>query len=215
MRRPQSQENRFEEIDDHNQPTEPMSQSPLSPYSSPTFMPASAVDQQEIPSPRLDERPFPKQSANPAESFHHQPGIPSIYPILPPVPTVSPDIRPPGGSPPHAGLRDPGWTTPRRRRRSSIPALAGLLFVAVELLLLVRLVLSLFGQSSTNPWVGLVYTLSDIFVLPFRLLLENVKIPVLSGTELYSDLIVLVALLVYGLLSRILLRFLKALLNSR
>jgi hypothetical protein len=73
----------------------------------------------------------------------------------------------------------------------------------------------LFGFSSNDLWVGLVYTLSAIFVLPFRLLLENIKIPILYGTELYSDLIIIFALLMYGLLSRILVRFLKALLHSR
>jgi len=91
----------------------------------------------------------------------------------------------------------------------------GLLFVLVQLLLLVRVVLLLLGQPSSIWWVGLIYSISSVFVLPFRLLLQNVNVPLIAGTELYNYLLVLLAILLYGLISRILVRFLKALLHSR
>ena len=91
----------------------------------------------------------------------------------------------------------------------------GLFFVIVELLLLLRLVFLLFGVSASDVWVALVYTISAIFMLPFGPILEDVKIPLLYGTDLYYYLLIIFALLMYGLLSRVLVRFLKALLNSR
>jgi len=52
-------------------------------------------------------------------------------------------------------------------------------------------------------------------VLPLHLLLENVKISIVCGTELYSNLIIVFAVLMYGLLSRIWFASYKVLLNSR
>jgi len=83
------------------------------------------------------------------------------------------------------------------------------------LLLLLRLVFQLTCLTDNIMLVGLVNTISTVFLLPFLLLLENVKIPLIYGTDLYSDLLIVFALFVYGFLSRILVRFLKALLNSR
>jgi hypothetical protein len=114
-----------------------------------------------------------------------------------------------------ANIEQPGQKRHTRSRRSSFPALVGLLFVLVQLLLLVRVVLLLLGQPSSISWVGLIYSISSVFVLPFRLLLQNVNIPLIAGTELYNYLLVLLAILLYGLISRILVRFLKALLHSR
>ncbi len=215
MQRQQSQENRFEQMDDHDQPTEPMSQVILSPFSAPPYMAGSLIDRQGVPAPQLDERPFPKRSANAADPLHRLPGTPPVYPVLPPAPAPSRNGRPAGGSPPNIQPRKPAKLAPRQPRRSSFPAFVGFFLVIVQLLLLLRLVFLLFGLSNNNPWIGLVYTISAVFELPFRLLLENVKIPIIYGTELYSDLIVIFALLMYGLISRILVRFLKALLHSR
>lgn len=215
MRGQQSQENRFEQREDHEQPTEPMSQVFLSPFSAPTYQTGISIDQQGIPAPQLDERPFPKQGATPVGVFSRPPATPPVYPVLPPAHPEIHNGRPPGGAPPHIHPGRPEGFVPRQPRRSSFPAFVGLFFVAVELLLLLRLVFPLLGASASNVWVALVYTISTIFMLPFRLLLENVKIPLLYGTELYYDLLIVFALLMYGLLSRVLVRFLKALLNSR
>jgi len=89
-----------------------------------------------------------------------------------------------------------------------------LFFLAVEFLLLVRLLFFLFGAPISNVWVAFVYTVSTFFLLPFFLLLENVKVPLINGTEFYSVLLIVCAIFVYGFLSRILVRFFKALMNS-
>ncbi len=215
MRRQQPQEDPFEHMDDYEQPTEPMSQVILSPFSAPTYQAVSSIDQESVPTPQLDERPFPKQGVTPVDAFNRSPATPPVYPFLPLAPTEGRNGRPPGGAPPHLHPRRPDNFVPRQAHRSSFPTFVGLFFVAVELLLLLRLAFLLFGISGSNIWVGLVYTISAIFVLPFRLLLENVKIPILYGTDLYYNLLTIFALLTYGLLSRVLVRFLKALLNSR
>ncbi|HET7640608.1 MAG TPA: hypothetical protein VFK47_17995 [Ktedonobacteraceae bacterium] len=211
MRGQRSQENRFEQMDDFEQPTEPMSQVFLTPFSAPTYQAGALVDQQGVPMPQLDERPFPKSGAAPVDVF----GTPPVYPVLPPAPPESSKGRPPGGAPPLILPGKPEAFAPRKPRRSSFPVLVGLFFVAVELFLLLRLVVQIIGLTDNSVWVGLVNTISTVFLLPFLLLLENVKIPLIYGTELYSELLIVFALFVYGLLSRVLVRFLKALLNSR
>lgn len=135
-----------------------------------------------------------------------------MYPVLPPPPVESLNGRPPGGVLPGIPPRVPDKAAPRKPHRSSFPVFVGFFFVIVEILLLLRLLFLLSGTSASNVWVGLVNTLSGIFVLPFRLLLENVKIPLLYGSELYNDLLIVFALLMYVILSRILVRFLKAVL---
>lgn len=215
MRGQRSQGHRFEQMDDFEQPTEPMSQVFLAPFSAPTYQAGTPVDRQGVPMPQLDERPFPQSGAAPVESFNRPLGTPAVYPVLPPAPPDSRKGRPPGGAPPLILPGKPEAFAPRKPRRSSFPILVGLFFVAVELLLLLRLVFQLTGLTDNSVWVGLVNTISTVFLLPFLLLLENVKIPLIYGTELYSDLLIVFALFVYGFLSRILVRFLKALLNSR
>jgi hypothetical protein len=215
MRGQRSQGHRFEQMDDFEQPTEPMSQVFLAPFSAPTYQAGTPVDRQGVPMPQLDERPFPQSGAAPVAAFNRPLGTPTVYPVLPPAPPDSRKGRPPGGAPPLILPGKPEAFVPRKPRRSSFPVLVGLFFVAVELLLLLRLVFQLTGLTDNSVWVGLVNTISTVFLLPFLLLLENVKIPLIYGTELYSDLLIVFALFVYGFLSRILVRFLKALLNSR
>ena len=215
MRGQRSQEHRFEHMDDFEQPTEPMSRVFLSPYSAPTYQAGTPVDQQGVPTPQLDERPFPKSGAVPVEVFNRPLGAPPIYPVLPSAPPEHHRGRPAGGAPPTILPGKSEAFAPRKPRRSSFPIWVGLFFVAVELILLLRLVIQLTGLTDNSAWVGLVNTISTVFLLPFLLLLQNVKIPLIYGTELYSNLLIVFALFVYGLLSRVLVRFLKALLNSR
>ena len=197
----------------HNfeEPTEPMSQVFLPTYSDPTFQTGLSTGRNAIPAPQLEEVPFPKSSVNPVD-ISGLPATPPMYPILPP---ATADIRN-GGSPGVAGVYPgkPGTFVQRQTRRSKFPALVGLFFLAVECLLLLRLLLSLFGAPMSNVWVGLVYTVSTFFLLPFFLLLQNVKIPLINGTALYSALVIVGAIFVYGFLSRIFVRFFKTLLNA-
>jgi len=210
-----SKDKRFEQMDDFEQPTEPMSQVFLSSFFVPTYQTRVPVDQKGVPAPQLDERPFPKSSIAPADVFNHPLGTPSIYPVLPPAARESRNGRARGGDQPYIYPGKAEAFAPRQTRNSSFPVLVGFFFVAVELFLLLRLVFVLVGLTDNNGWVGIVNTISTVFLLPFLLLLEDVRIPLLYGTDLYSDLLIVFALFVYGLLSRVLVRFLKAVLNSR
>ena len=199
---------------DFEEPTEPMSQVFLPTYKAPTFQTGISPDRNAIPAPQLDEVPFPKPGSNPVDRSGMS-GIPPIYPILPPAIPDSRNGMSPGVVPPHVYTGKPDASLQRQTRRSSFPAFVGLFFLAVEFLLLLRLLFSLFGAPISNMWVGFVYTVSTFFLLPFFLLLQNVKIPLINGTEFYTDLLIVGTIFVYGVISRILVRFFKALLNAR
>jgi len=199
---------------DFEEPTEPMSQVFLPTYIAPTFQTGISPDRNAIPAPQLDEVPFPKSGMNPIDRSGVS-AIPPNYQILPPAIPDSCNVRSPGEAPPYVNTGKPDAFMQRQTRRSSFPTLVGLFFLAVEFLLLLRLLFSLFGAPISNMWVGFVYTASTFFLLPFFLLLQNVKIPLINGTALYSDLLIVCAIFVYGVISRISVRFFKALLNAR
>jgi hypothetical protein len=215
MGKQQSQDKRFRQMDDFEQPTEPMSQVFLSPYFTPPYQTGIPVDQAGVPAPQFDVRPFPISGVAREDGLSRPTGTSPVYPVLPPVPGESRNGRPPGGAPPYIEPGNAKVTLPRRPRNSSFPVLVGLFFVVVELVLLLRLVFLLMGMTNNDGWVGIVNITSTVFLLPFLALSENVKIPLIYGTELYSGLLIAFALFAYGLLSRILVRFLKAVLNSR
>ncbi len=95
-----------------------------------------------------------------------------------------------------------------RTHYSPIPILAGTFFLVIQTLLLLRFVLKTLNVPNDSLPVGILYAITDVLAAPFYLLARMVPIPFLSET--YT----LLALLVYGLLARFLVRFLKALLNS-
>jgi hypothetical protein len=196
------------------EPTESMSQVYLPTYSTPTFQAGALTDRNDVPAPQMDERPFPKSSAHPVE-ISRSPATLPVYQVLPPTSPEGHNSRSPGGVTPYVHPGKPDAFVRHKTRRNPFPALVGLFFLVVELVLLLRLLFLLFGAQTSNVWVAFVYTVSTFFLLPFFLILENVKIPLLNGTELYSDLLIVCAIFVYGLLSRILVRLLKALLNLR
>ncbi len=209
MRKPP--ETQFDDFDEHNQPTEPMSAIILSPHSAPTYTigatnGAAGYPQGGIPAPLPPELPFPQNGQV------YQSETPQVYPVLPPSPVMNGSGRPPGGAAP-SGVR--GRSLPLYPRRSSFPTFVGVLFLLVQLVLLARVVLLLFGVSASNIGVELVYAGGGLFAWPFRLLLEHLNLPAQIGGDLISYLAALIAILAYGLFARILVRFLKALLHSR
>ena len=133
---------------------------------------------------------------------------PQVYPVLPPSPLRSRNGRPAGGAPLPGAQIEPVYP-----RRSSVPLMVGVFFVAVQLVLLVRVILLLFGVTGSTILVELVYAVSSVFAWPFRFILEQLSLPV--GAELIGYLAALLGVLVYGFIARILVRFLKALLHSR
>jgi hypothetical protein len=111
--------------------------------------------------------------------------------------------------------QQPQFVSSPQSRRSSVPVIVGVAFVCVQLILLARVVLMLFGADSSVPWIAWVYILSGGFALPFKLLIEQAQFPAQVGSEIVGYVPSLLAILVYGLISRVLVRFLKAFLNSR
>lgn len=219
MRR--QQPDNFGETNDHDSLTEPMSQVILSPFS-PTIPYSNGVnryapDKAALPAPAPYEQPFPQQEPPdyPQPGTFSQPPEAQVYPVLPPIRTTR-NGRPAGGSAPiYNGAALPTPSKPAQPHRSSIPLWVGFFLVCVQLLLLVRFVLQLISYSTSPLWVSLIYSVSNVFVFPFRALLYSLTSSLTIGTDLLDLLAILFAILMYGLISRILVRFLKALLHSR
>ncbi len=196
MRRQQPEDSySLDEIDEHDQPTEPMRPIVIAP-----FAPSQANGTAQPPAyPYLQPDPTKKKRRN----DHRPPG----GSLASPSSTVSPDSP---NSPAYPVL--PSRPVKKvQPRQSPIPAFVGLFFVIVQLLLLVRFMLKLLSITGNTTWVSIIYTVSGLFVFPFRLLLQNISLSLPVSVEVFT----LLAILVYGLFSRILVRFLKALLNSR
>ncbi len=184
-----------EDIDEHNLPTEPL------PY------PPGAFDTtyNTLPMPEPQERPFPRQVGYdplvPAARLQPPP-VAAAYPYLPPPPAIDNRHRPAGGAGPAVGSA--------HRRHSLIPPLVRLCFWVIELTLLTRFVLGLLGITQGASWISLVYAGAALAEQPLRLLLQGVvRLDLVANLDLYA----LLACFVYWLLSRILVGFLKALLN--
>jgi hypothetical protein len=116
---------------------------------------------------------------------------------------------------PNAAGWGPGNTRnqPTRRRRF-FPACVGLFFLCVQLLLVVRFGVRFLSLSPAIAWVGVVTDVSEIFVVPFRELWSQMPLVgnlVPATIELYT----LIAILLYGVLSRLLVGILKVMLKSR
>ena len=204
----------FQELDEHNAPTEPLNT--FHPLSNPAGIPAGEpfVFDEAVPVPTPYERPFPALDDAPANPYPRLPATP-VYPVLPPLPASAKNKkrqRPAGGASPVYPAVPSKPMQQAQTKPSSIPSFVGIFFVAVQLLLLIRFVLKLMGLQDDVSWVALVYAISNLFVLPFRLILHNlhnIPLPIPTSLELYT----LLAILIYGLLSRILVRVLKAILR--
>lgn len=191
--------------DDYDAPTEPVEGVLWPPYAN---SPSAGGDPFIIPAAQPDARPIP-QDASPVYGYPPQQAPqPAQYPVLPPPPLKNYYGQPPGGAAP---LSQPVY--PRRRHRSIIPGLVGLFFLLVQLTLLVRVVCMLFNVQNTTLWLTLLFATSDLFVQPARWLAANINVSILAGTQLLVFLEFLLAALAYGILSRLLVRFLKVLLN--
>jgi hypothetical protein len=207
-------EPQFEDFDEHNSPTEPMSAIILSPHSVPTASMGggngmSGYASYNIPAPLPPELPFP-QNGQPAAHYAYPTEMPGVYPVLPPAP-VQGKGRPPGG----AGFTGERARPLREAHSSAFPSFVGVLFVLAQFILLTRVILLLFGVPASNMLVELVYAAGALLAWPLRLLVERINFPAQFGGDLINYLSALIAILVYGVLARILVRFLKALLNSR
>jgi len=67
----------------------------------------------------------------------------------------------------------------------------------VNVLLLFRLIFKAFGANSANPLVALIYSLTNVLLVPFRGIFENAS----TGGSVIEPSI-LVAMMVYSLIAR-------------
>jgi hypothetical protein len=93
----------------------------------------------------------------------------------------------------------------------AIPVLVGLCFVSLQFLLLIRFVLKLFDVMTNQGWVGGIYGITDFFVLPFALFWQQIPLNTPAQIEVYT----LVAVVGYGIISRIVVRSLKLIVIPR
>jgi hypothetical protein len=194
--------------DDYNQPTEPMEQIVLPPPVDPTTpMGGWYPDAQSVPAPHAHTRPFPQEQV-PARPYAQSPAMP-VYPVLSPTPLRKQRGQPPGGAAP---VYQPMQRL-RLRRRSPVPGLVRLCLFLVQLVLLARVVCMGLGIAATTYWLSLLFQASDLFVEPLRWLAAYINFAPLAGTQLLIYLELLLAVLAYGIVSRLLVGLLKALLN--
>jgi YggT family protein len=197
MRR--SQKNGIRRIDDHDQPTEPINMS-VSPSA-----PTATSDNPGAPNMSVPYggRPFPQQQVSP------QPPLIGAYPFLPP-----PPARKKAGVNEFSPLQPANADAPTRarvKRRRLFPLFVGLIFVAVQMVLLVRILLQLIGIWDGVSWVNTFYALTSVLIWPVQILLQQIHLPLTSSIEIST----LLAILLYGMLSRILVRVLKLIFRSR
>ncbi len=176
-------------MDEHSEPTEPLPPLPASAFADEATTPHEPTLPLPPPPLVLPKPPLSYPTLPPAPA--QADGLPSVYPYLP----ERPGQRPATPS-----------SASKGQKRSVIPHLVGLCFVAVQLLLLVRFVLKIIALSADTTWVGLIYLISNLFIWPFTWLFQSIQLPITINIEFYT----LLAILVYGLISRLLVKLLKA-----
>lgn len=227
MRWPLSQNNKAQEevIDEHNQPTEPIARLVLPAYTPPTNQPNLPSDEPTIST--LPVQPLPQapmiQHQAPVLPGAAQPQQPQyLQQPVQPIQAYNPNNPPVAASPyadvpalPVLPAQPQGVAVPQKghekQARPRQPIYVGLFFVVVQFLLLARFGIGLLSLPADNVWRDIIYTFSDVFLLPFTLLFRQVTLPIPIGSELYP----LIAVLVYGIISRIFVRLLKTVLRTQ
>ena len=200
MKRPKK--NGAEGVDEHNQATEPFDFG-VSPY-------APTVTGDRLPP---ETPPIAMVRPKVQQQVPTQPPLIGAYPFLPPALVQHPGkAASPAESitPPQAGVASASVATGRRIRKV-FPALVGLCFVVVQMLLLVSFGLKMVGQWNTTLWANVLYVISDIFIWPMQALVHQLPLPF----SIPAPIMTLTAILLYGVISRIVVRCLKLLLHSR
>ncbi len=186
-------------VDEHNQPTEPI----------PAVVPAPQMDTVpaalQTPVASMPSRP----NASPPANAPNAPKF-DAYPYH--QPAAEQGVSAP--NPVKGGVADQMPVQKTRTRPfyfQFLPLGVGLVFVCVQLLLLVRFILRLFDVPIETTWISIVYALSNLPLLPFQAWLPPLSAFWPANIEIYT----LLAVLVYGLISRLLVRLLKIVLGVR
>jgi hypothetical protein len=203
------QNNGAGDLDEHDMPTEPIAIDPTAPLPSQGGSGANWSLYTSIPSPQAPEQPFPRQyvqgGLQPGSHDVRGGAYPFVAAPLQPVGKPVIENTAPARSEPKAGKR----VRASSQRHSPVPALVGLFFVLVQLLLLVRFGLKVIQWSDINLWIDILYAFTDLVIWPVRALVQKISLPFTLWEELYT----LLAILLYGLSSRLLVRLLRAILH--
>jgi hypothetical protein len=187
------------EIDEHDLPTEPVPYPFVAAQPGTNTIPAT-------PQQPITLGPFPQ-----SQSYAAPPNAPKfdVYPYLPPVAPQQPQSAP---QQPIDARRSPVQQSSRSFYPGFIPVGVGLFFICIQMLLLLRFVLRLLDIAQGTDWVNTIYALCDIALLPFQALLPPLQLPAIlnARVEPYT----LLAIFIYGMLSRILVHILKVLLRT-
>ena len=183
-------------IDKHDEPTEPL---PLV-DTLPIVPPQQSLT---LPAPPPANPRVPNQPGQPIPA--QQPSPPQPYPYVPPPPATQQGPVQENGE----KIKSGSAGKPTSGRRSLKPLLPGFFFITVQILLLLRFFLKITGLMADQWWVGVIMGVSEVFVSPFRALLLQVSLQLPAQLEVYT----LLAVLVYGLISRLLVRLLKIILR--
>jgi hypothetical protein len=196
MKRPKK--NGVEEVAEHNQPTEPFDFG-VSPYA-----PTVTADRlpPETPSVAMVR-------AAPQQPQVGQAPLIGAYPFLPVSPVRQNSQAEGGMTVPAKDVRVS--VAARRRVRKVFPALVGLCFVLVQVLVLVSFVCKVVGQWDSVLWVNVLYVISDVLVWPVQTLVHQLPAPMVIPEQIFM----LLAILIYGIVSRIVVRGLKLLLQAQ
>lgn len=101
------------------------------------------------------------------------------------------------------------WQLKRFIPFSLLPFGVGMCFVSIQLLLVARFTAKVWNLTTTLSWVRTVYALSEIVLLPLYVVLPPLTQGIFTRIEPYTIL----AIVLYGLCSRAIVRLLKLLLR--
>ena len=122
------QQNDTTQIDEHDEPTEPMRRADVAAFVPTIPNTALPSDEEDVPSPRTATHPFPHRYVQPMSSL-------PVYPVLPANPNISPQNTPGVSVQPGAA----NFSAQQKRVRGKlIPLTVGMCFVAIQALLLFR-----------------------------------------------------------------------------
>lgn len=188
-------------FDEHSEPTEP-----LPPLVLPA-VPVTIADEETQPlappiMPTVPAFVAPATTNQPLSPPPYSPPVQS-YPYLPQNPTTQ------------KGEKLPDEAIAPRKQSKLLPLSVGMCFVVVQLLLVLRLVQQVVNIFAPKNWLNAVQGVSDLFVLPFYVLLQKLLPSLALNTWLYTSLAVVLAIIVYGLVSRLVVHLLKIFLARR
>jgi hypothetical protein len=196
----ESRKKSMEALDHHDLPTEPQ----------PLLIPTLFTENLPGQADPFDYATIPAPLAYVPSASTNFPGYPGV--------ARTPDVVYAGQDVSDSSIEEESKSTPPivwQLRRiipfGLMPFGVGMCFVSIQCLLLVRFIAKICNLPTALPWVRTVYTLSDVVLLPLYALLPPLTQAIFARIEPYTIL----AIVLYGLCSRMIVRLLKLLLRMR